>query len=395
MKMMSNDTRVERLDPKDLSDAVRVARWTQEAEASVKKSFTERLMAVDMEYRKADEAAKKQSWLFEREEQREMWYADTFMGAMVDFVEIDKEDKFNLLAQWRAYAQMHQDDIPDGPAGEKKGPEALRLAQYIVNELLEFLCQAVRAESASAMQKKTAQQRLAKLAAEKIEEGKADAVKGTVARMVGANMDLLGVGYLAIMLDDLRAKLAPALWAGMPSYSTMVQAVTEAAGAQGDQVKPALSKLCALAAMWAADAAQRLPEKKAPAAPAVATGQEVKLSCDREQPLFEGYGGCFKCGSKYHRREDHKDSADGGQKGGGNNNNNSGGGGGKGGKHCKNCGRNNHWTDKCREAVCTKCGAKGHWGSNCKVGRNAKDEAGKAKTKEPMAPATSTQGESP
>ena len=220
-------------------------------------------------------------------------------------------------------------------------------------------------------------------------------MKADTVQWLSALFELYGQKGTATLLMSMKTAMAPSLYCNMPGYSTMEEAVKVAAGASEADAKAELAKLTETFAKWAADAAHKLPAKKTPAAPAVATGQEVKLSCDRDQPLSEGYGGCFKCGSKYHRREDHKDSADGGQKGGGNNNNNSGGGGGKGGKHCKNCGRNNHWTDKCREAVCTKCGATGHWGSNCKAGGNAKDETGKAKSKEPTAPATSTQGEKP
>ena len=147
-------------------------------------------------------------------------------------------------------------------------------------------------------------------------------MKADTVQWLSALFELYGQKGTATLLMSMKTAMAPSLYCNMPGYSTMEEAVKVAAGASEADAKAELAKLTETFAKWAADAAHKLPAKKTPAAPAVEKGQEVKLSCDRDQPLSEGYGGCFKCGSKYHRREDHKDSADGGQKGEGNNNNN-------------------------------------------------------------------------
>ena len=112
--MMKATKDVEKLSPSDLGDAVRTMRWTQEAGAHVKKVFTERMMAVDMELLKAASEEMIDRWEDAREEQKQMVFADAFTDAMMDFVEIDSDDRFNLMALWRDHARLHRTDIRTG-----------------------------------------------------------------------------------------------------------------------------------------------------------------------------------------------------------------------------------------------------------------------------------------
>ena len=193
-------------------------------------------------------------------------------------------------------------------AEEKTAQQADRLAKHLTAELLDFLCCAVRAESADAVKKRSAQLRLAETVAKGIPEGPFDQVKADTVQYLSALFELYGQKGTATLLMSMKTAMAPSLYCNMPGYSTMEEAVKVAAGASEADAKAELAKLTETFAKWAADAAHKLPAKKTPAAPAVGKEQGVKLSCDRDQPLSEGYGGCFKCGSKYHRREDHKDS---------------------------------------------------------------------------------------
>ena len=161
-----------KLMPEDIGNDGKLRKWELQTEVSVKKKLLEGTLVLDMEVAKAA-GAKKDLLVGVREERWDAHWAEQVTTALVDYVVVDDKDQHKLLERWQAKAAVLGASRPARPAqaaaggeaaaaapagaDEKSAPRADRLAKILTAELLEFLCTAVRAESADAVKKRSAQ----------------------------------------------------------------------------------------------------------------------------------------------------------------------------------------------------------------------------------------------
>ena len=317
-------------------------------------------------------------------------------------VELGASDDFDLQRLWQGSGRIN---TAAANQDEKLADRLERLSRKLVTEAFASLCMQVLAMEPEAVEKHGAQERLTRIMSGGLPLKSPKEMRADAARFVQASYELYDAKGLALLPTQLQNALPHEIWVHMPGKSVIDKEVHDvmnppaavaggAAPAGGNAAQARVARLAQAISSWVADAANKVPVKSkqaaAPVVPSAPPGAKaVVLRCDAGEQLYPTHSGCGTCGSMFHKKADHRRELGGGGGGGGGNNNNAGA-GRRGQGHaelpCLNCGKHGHKTHLCSEAVCNNCGKKGHWAGKC---------TSTGKTKEPTAPATSTQGEKP
>ena len=156
----------DKLKPDELGNDSKVRMWELRTSAALKKVLMDGVLVLDMELAKATENKKVKALKDMREDLWDAQWTEQVATGLLDHVELDDKDQHKLLERWQAKAEVLGAARPARPvqaaavAEEKTAQQADRLAKHLTAELLDFLCCAVRAESADAVKKRSAQLRL-------------------------------------------------------------------------------------------------------------------------------------------------------------------------------------------------------------------------------------------
>jgi hypothetical protein len=375
--MTEVEKRKEKLKIEEVGDKLTVAKWKLETCALEQDKLEQATRALEVEVAAAKNANQKAALLVSLEDKVASATRARQKLMLINHVDMGDTDEFGLLDAWPSVPAIA---TAANGLDEKLQARLERMAEALVSTLFTFLCKSVLAMEPEDVRRKAAQERLEEVLRTPIVRAAPERMRASTALVVRSHAELYGKDSVGMLPSVLQTLLPQEVWAAMPGKSVLEAEAKKVRDAQGeDPKKAALAKLEETLATAVADAAHKLPppttqEKKGkPTAPAVSKTPQV-LPADSSEPLWDGYEGCRKCGSELHKAQDH------------------GGGGGKNrGKpkkmFCKVCGRDNHWTQNCRDAKCQKCGGD-HWAADCKESPEAKPGSS-AQKKEPKENKTS------